>query len=158
MGDLGVRPGQWLHATESRAPGPGGPDWRVDDGRHTPAGARQDVPWPRHVRLAGGGAFLLYRSHIDEAEIPDGVSILGTDDATPDAGTMLYFDVRSVSREYRWTVSGNVCTWSRDAPGFSQRMVLTIAEDGATIEARGEMSRDGQPWEPDLQLTYRRVS
>ena len=105
-----------------------------------------------------GGAFLLYRSHIDEPEIPDGVAIFGTDDATPDAGTMLYADVRSVSREYRWSVSGNVCTWSRDDPGFSQRMVLTIAEDGQSIEARGEMSRDGRPWEPDLQLTYRRAS
>lgn len=104
------------------------------------------------------GAFLLVRMHIDEPEIPDGVAILGTDDATPDAGAMLYFDVRNVSREYRWTMSRNVFSWSRDAPGFSQRMVLTIAEDGQTIEARGEMSRDGQPWEPDLHLSYTRVS
>jgi hypothetical protein len=103
------------------------------------------------------GAFLLFRSHIDEPEIPDGVAILGTDDATPDAGGMLYFDVRNVSRAYRWTISGNVWTWSRDEPGFSQRMVLTIAEDGRSIEAKGQMSRNGQPWEPDLQLTYSRV-
>src|SRR5262249_44261473 len=48
------------------------------------------------------GAFLFYHSHTDEPEIPDGVSIVGTDDATPDAGTMLYFDVRNVSREYHW--------------------------------------------------------
>ena len=104
------------------------------------------------------GAFLLFHSQIDEPDIPDGVAILGTDDATPDAGAMLYFDVRNVSREYRWTISGNVWTWSRDAPGFSQRMVLTIAEDGQSIEAKGQMSRNGQSWEPDLQLTYSRVS
>jgi hypothetical protein len=103
------------------------------------------------------GAFLLVRMHIDEPEIPDGVAIVGTDDATPEAGVMLYFDVRNVSREYRWTMSRNVFTWSRDAPGFSQRMVLTIAEDGQRIEARGEMSRDGQPWEPDLHLSYTRA-
>ena len=71
---------------------------------------------------------------------------------------MLYFDVRNVSREYRWTISGNVFTWLRDEPGFAQRVVLTIANDGQSIEARGQMSRNGQPWEPDLQLTYTRVS
>ena len=104
------------------------------------------------------GAFLLLRSHDDEAEIPSGIAIFGTDDATPNAGAMLYFDVRNVSREYRWTMAGNVLTWWRDDPSFSQRMVHTVAEDGQAIEAQGEMSRNGQPWEPDLQLTYTRVS
>jgi hypothetical protein len=104
------------------------------------------------------GAFVLYRSHIDDPDIPDGVAILGTDDPVPDAGGMLYYDVRNVSREYRWTISGNALAWSRDEPGFAQRMVLTIAEDGQTIQAQGQMSRNCQAWEPDLQLTYRRVS
>jgi hypothetical protein len=36
--------------------------------------------------------------------------------------------------------------------------VLTVAEDGRSIEAKGEMSQNGQTWEPDLQLTYSRVS
>src|SRR5262249_30870299 len=108
--------------------------------------------------LIESGAFVRYRVQIDEPEIPDGVAILGTDDAVADAGTMLYFDVRGVSREYRWTISGNVWTWSRDEPGFSQRMVLTIGEDGQRLEAQGQMSRDGRPWEPDLQLSYRRAS
>jgi hypothetical protein len=102
------------------------------------------------------GAFLLYRSQMDEPDIPDGVAILGTDDDVPDAGAMLYSDVRGVSREYRWSVSDNVLTWSRDAPDFSQRMVLTIAEDGQSMDAQGEMSRNHQPWEPDLRLAYRR--
>ena len=103
------------------------------------------------------GAFLVYRVQIDEPEIPDGVAILGTDDAVPDEGSMLYFDTRSVSREYRWSVSGNVWTWSRDEPGFAQRMALTLADDGQSIQAQGRMARDGQAWEPDLQLSYRRV-
>ena len=85
-------------------------------------------------------------------------SIIGTDDATPNAGAMLYFDVHNVSREYRWTIAGNVLTWWRDDPSFSQRMVHTVAEDGQGIDAQGEMSRNGQPGEPDLHLTYTRVS
>ena len=104
------------------------------------------------------GAFLMLRMHMDDPEIPDGVAILGTDDGTPDAGALLYYDVRNVSREYRWTISGNVWTWSRDEPSFSQRRVLTIATDGQSIEADGQMSRNGQPWEPDLRLSYRRVT
>jgi hypothetical protein len=104
------------------------------------------------------GAFLLFHSHIDEPDIPDGVAILGTDDSKPDAGAMLYFDVRNVSRAYRWTISGNVWTWSRDKPSFSQMMVFTIASDGKSIEAKGQMSRNDQSWEPDLQLTYTRVN
>jgi hypothetical protein len=104
------------------------------------------------------GAFLLFQSQVDEPEIPDGVAIIGTDDAIPDGGAMLYYDVRNVSREYRWTISDNVWTWSRDDPGFSQRMVFTIADDGQSIEAKGQMSRNSQSWEPDLQTTYSRVS
>ena len=104
------------------------------------------------------GAFLLYRSHSDDPEIPDGVAILGTDDAESETGGMLYFDTRGVSREYRWKAAGNVLTWSRDEPGFSQRMVLTIAADGQRLQASGQMSRGGRPWEPDLRLTYSRLA
>jgi hypothetical protein len=104
------------------------------------------------------GAFLLARMHTDEPEIPDGIAIFGTDDAESNAGSMLYFDVRGVSREYRWTVSGTTLTWSRSAPELSQRMQLNIAADGARIVARGEMSRDGGAWEPDLQVTYTRAA
>ena len=103
------------------------------------------------------GAFLLVHMDSEAPDIPDGVAILGTDDASPDAGVMLYFDDRNVSREYRWAIAGNVLTWSRDTADFSQRMVLTIAEDGTSIETRGEMSRSGHAWEPDLQLTYSRI-
>ena len=104
------------------------------------------------------GAFLQLHTHIDEPEVPDGTAIFGTDDATPGAGAMLYFDVRNVAREYRWAMSHNVLTWSRDTPEFSQRVVFTIAEDGQSIVAQGEMSRNGQAWEPDLQLTYSRIT
>ena len=46
-----------------------------------------------------GGAFVVMRSEIDEPEIPDGVAIIGSDDA---AGTftMIYFDERDISRRY----------------------------------------------------------
>ena len=42
-----------------------------------------------------GGAFLVMRTRIDEPEIPSGISIFGTDDATH-ACSMIYFDERGV--------------------------------------------------------------
>ena len=42
-------------------------------------------------------------------------------------------------------------------PDSRQRMVLAIATDGTRLDALGTMSRDGGPWEDDLQLTYVRV-
>ena len=100
-----------------------------------------------------GGAFLLMRSRIDEPGIPSGIAIFGSDDATG-ACSMLYFDEREVSRRYKVSLRDGVLTWWRDDPEFSQRFTGTISADGRTIVGRGEMSRDGAPWEPDLQLTY----
>ena len=103
-----------------------------------------------------GGAFLAMRSRIDEPEIPSGIAIFGTDDATGDC-SMLYFDERGVSRRYETTLEGNEWRWWRDASDFSQRFVGTISADRQTIVSRGEYSRNGGPWESDLALTYHRV-
>jgi hypothetical protein len=103
-----------------------------------------------------GGAFLMMQSQIDEPQIPSAIAIFGTDDTTGDC-IMLYFDERGVSRKFEVSVQDNAWTWIRDVPGFAQRMVGTIAADGRTIVSRGQLSRDGTHWEPDLELTYTRV-
>ncbi len=103
-----------------------------------------------------GGAFLLMRSEIDEPEIPSGIAIFGSDNASGEL-FMSYFDEREISRKYDVAIERNVVRWWRNSPDFSQRMVLTIAEDGKTMYSQGEMSRDSGAWEPDLQLTYSRV-
>jgi hypothetical protein len=102
-----------------------------------------------------GGAFLIMRSEMDEPEIPTGVAILGSDDVAK-TYFMLYFDERGVSRKFDVTVAGNVLTWRRDEPSFSQRFTLAVEDGGDTMVGKGEMSRDGAPWEDDLSLTYRR--
>lgn len=103
-----------------------------------------------------GGAFVLMRSEIDEAEIPSAVAVIGSDDA---AGTltMIYFDERDISRRYAVEVTDHQVGWHRDEAGFAQRMALTIAPDGDRIDAHGIMSHDGGAWEDDLQLTYERM-
>lgn len=130
-------------------------------GTWTTAGTHPLVPGKTfHGRVSfswiEGGAFLRMHSQIDEPEIPTAIALFGTDDA---AGTcsMLYFDERGVSRRYEVRVENSEWRWWRDAPDFSQRFVGTIAPDGRTIVGRGEYSRNGRPWEPDLALTYTRA-
>jgi hypothetical protein len=103
-----------------------------------------------------GGAFMVMRSEIDEPEIPSAVAVIGSDDS---AGTltMIYFDERDISRQYTVEVTESDVRWHRDEAGFAQRMVITIATDGARLDAHGTMSRDGGAWEDDLQLTYERI-
>ncbi|CAN5268104.1 hypothetical protein BH11ACT3_BH11ACT3_20660 [soil metagenome] len=103
-----------------------------------------------------GGAFLIMRSQIDESEIPNGVAIIGSDDA---AGTffMIYFDEREVSRKYDVTLIERGFVWSRDEAGFAQRQTLEASDDGSRLTGSGEMSRDGGDWEGDLSLAYERV-
>lgn len=103
-----------------------------------------------------GGAFLIMHSEIDEPEIPTGIAILGSDDAAQEC-SMLYFDERVVSRRYEVRFQDGVLHWWRNAPDLSQRCAVTISTDGRTMTSRGEMSRNGEAWEGDLELTYSRV-
>jgi hypothetical protein len=98
-----------------------------------------------------GGAFILIKGHIDHPLFPDGISILGSDDAW-----MLYFDERGVSRQHEASLEGSVLKWWRNAPGFQQRYSLVLSADGNTITGKGELSTDGQTWQQDLDLTYSR--
>lgn len=103
-----------------------------------------------------GGAFLLMRSEIDDPRFPKGIAIIGSDDVA-EAFFMLTFDTRKVSRKYEVTLRDNIWKWWRNDPTFSQRFEATIVDDGQTIIAKGEMAKDGLPWEKDLALTYKRV-
>ncbi len=103
-----------------------------------------------------GGAFLILRSEIDEPHFPHGIEVFGSDDVEKKY-FMLHFDERGVSRKFDVAVEGNQVTWWRDEPSFSQRNVLLIEDHGHKLIGKGEMSRDGAPWEKDLELTYTRI-
>jgi hypothetical protein len=93
---------------------------------------------------------------IDEPGIPSSVAVFGTDDSADDC-YMLYFDERGVSRKNEGALSGNVLKWWRNDPAFSLRFTGTLVDEGRTIIGKGAISRDGPPWEGDLELTYTRV-
>jgi hypothetical protein len=102
-----------------------------------------------------GGAFMIMHSSMEEEEFPTGIAIFGSDDSSEEYA-MIYFDEREVSRKYVSTLKDNVWRWWRNDPKFSQRFTCTITDDGNTIVSRGEMSKNGKPWEKDLELTYTR--
>ena len=103
-----------------------------------------------------GGAFLVMQSQIDEPQIPSGIAIFGTDDPTGEC-SMLYFDERGVSRRYEVRMEDRALSWWRNAADFSQRFTMTIDADGRTMSSRGQYSRNGAAWEPDLELTHTRA-
>src|SRR4051812_356611 len=73
------------------------------------------------------GAFIIVRSSIEEkVGIPTGVAIIGSDN-TLGSYSMIYYDDRGVSRNLQVKMEGNVLSWWRNGPEFSQRYKLTIA-------------------------------
>ncbi len=102
------------------------------------------------------GAFLLWRSEVDEPGIPSGISIIGSDDVKKEY-FMLYFDERGVSRKFDVTLQGNVWKMQRTMPGFSQRFTGTIEEGGNTIIGIWELSEDDSTWKKDLEVTLTRA-
>ena len=100
-----------------------------------------------------GGAFLMMRSEVDEPGFPDGVAIIGSDDA---AGrfSMIYFDERGVSRVMDVTVAEDSVTWRHDDPKFAQRLTIRREED--RLISKGLMSENGGPWTDDLSQVFER--
>jgi len=102
------------------------------------------------------GAFLEWRTDFEQSLPPNAMAIIGRDDAR-ETCTVLYFDVRGVSRVYEMSLQEGVWRMWRDAPGFRQRMTGTMSDDRNTITVHGELSKDGAHWEQDLDLVYTRV-
>ncbi len=103
-----------------------------------------------------GGAYLKYESKTDEPEIPDAISIIGSDDAANKL-SMLYYDTRGVSRNFEVKFNDNVLEIERIFPGFSQRFKGIVKNNGNTIEGVWELCEDEINWKPDLEITYTKI-
>jgi hypothetical protein len=114
-----------------------------------------------------GKRFLIHRARNDHPDFPDSISIIGnierdrvSDPQSPrseDAPlTMQYYDSRGIFRDYEVSIEGSKWRIWRNAPGFSQRFVGTLAPDGSTIVGVWEMCEDDVNWAKDLAITYRR--
>jgi len=116
--------------------------------------ARTSFEW------ALGGAFLLQRASVPVSEAPDGLCVIAPDSG--DGYTQHYFDSRGVVRLYAMTFDGSEWTLERHSEDFSpldfhQRFAGSFSPDRETIGGRWQSSPDGQAWELDFELTYRRT-
>ena len=116
-------------------------DWHTT-GKH-PA-----VPEKTHGKASfewiEGGAFLVMHSQLDDDRFPDGIAIVGSDDAHR-AFFMLYFDQRGVSRKYDFAFGDQTWSWWRQAKDLSQRFTCTITDGGRTMVGRGRCPRRAGP-------------
>ena len=101
------------------------------------------------------GALLVWHFDWERPGPPSAVSVIGHDDAGGPC-TMLYSDERGVARILQMSLEGGIWKLWRESPGFSQRMTGTFSQDENTITVHGELSRDGEHWEQDLDVTYTR--
>ena len=114
------------------------------------------------------GAFIVFRSEGQPAEVPDTLSVIGgAPEGEPQP--MHYFDSRGVQRLFVTTVEGSTRRIWRDpsedwngpdGPGFNQRWIGEISLDGRTIDGRWEcgLGPNGDRWELDLPMVYVRTS
>jgi hypothetical protein len=138
---------------------PGPPGWQRFIGRWETEGAHpllpgDDIRGHTTFEWLDGQQFVIQRSHYGHPDIPDAIAIIGV---TGERLSMHYFDSRGVSRVYAVSLEGDQWRFWRDDPGFRQRFTGRFSDDGDTITGQGRMARDESGWEPDLELTYRRV-
>jgi hypothetical protein len=111
------------------------------------------VPGTTTFEWLEGGHFVVQRSHNEHELFPDGICVIGA----PESGeglVMEYFDSRGVRRTYDISLEDGVLRIWRDAPGFDQRYVATVAAD--TFEGVFQLARTPGDWQDDLKVTYRR--
>lgn len=135
---LEVLVGEWT----LEAIGPGGEPW--------PGEARTTIEWH------DSGAHQVKRSAFDMPDAPNEMSIIGCDAAN---GTyyQLYSDNRGVCRVYEMSIGdGEWRLWRAGEP-FPQRFTGTFEDDGNTIVGRWEKAEDGENYETDFDLIYRKI-
>jgi hypothetical protein len=117
-------------------------------------------PWPGQalatIEWHDGGAFLLERTTTEVAEAPDTIKLMGCD-AANGSYYQLYSDSRGVCRIYEMSIgNGDWRLWRTGEP-FPQRFTGRFEDDGDTIAGCWEKATDGERFEVDFHLIYRRL-
>jgi hypothetical protein len=96
------------------------------------------------------GAFVLQHCTYDHPGFPDAMALMSND-------RYHYFDVRGITRVSDLKVDDTGWSMVRLDKDFSQRSTASFRGPDA-VESAGEMSHDnGETWQPDYTMTYRRV-
>jgi hypothetical protein len=116
----------------------------------------EDVRGHAIFQWGPGEAFLVQRWEVSLEEAPDGVAIVAVDE---DSGKLIqhYFDSRGVVRQYEMSIEDGTWTLLKLSSGWAQRFRGEFSPRGDTVEGAWEKSDDGDEWEHDFRLVYRKV-
>ena len=128
-------------------------DWTTE-ATHAELG---DIVIPGRVTFEwlAGERFMIQRGEHDHPDLPDSIAVIGVMEGDEEL-SMQYFDSRGVHRIYLISFDGTELRTWRDAPGFVQRQVATLSDDGATITSVSQLDENDQGFRDDLAVTYRR--
>ena len=117
-------------------------------------------PWPGEGRASfewhESRAHLVGRTMVDVPGAPDTTSIIGCD-AANGSYYQLYSDDRGVCRVYEMSIGDGEWRLWRTGEPFPQRFTGRFKHDGNTIVGRWEKAEDGEHYEIDFNLMYRKV-
>lgn len=128
-------------------------DWSIE-ATHPMFG---DTVVPGRVRFEwlAGERFLIQRAENEHPEFPDSICVIGVMEGDEDL-SMQYFDSRGIHRLYGIGFDGTELRIWRDAPGFAQRLIAKLSDDGSTLKGVWQLNQDDQGFRDDLAITYRR--
>jgi len=109
------------------------------------------------VTLTEDGKLMRIHSVEEDQRFPESLMIVGADEAS-DECTALYYDSRGVYRVYRMGLTEGEWRIWREAPGFNQRYIGNLSDDGRRINGRWEFSEDGKSWKVDFDLNYTKTA
>ncbi|GAB3449915.1 hypothetical protein [Actinophytocola sediminis] len=103
------------------------------------------------------GVYLEQRLVVDHPGFMNGMLIIGGDDQTG-LFSVCYADDRGTRRIYQMSVEDDVWRLWREGTDFAHRFTGTFNAVRDVIDGVWERSTDGETWDFDFRLTYRRLS
>ena len=109
----------------------------------------------------GSEKFVVWRSHIDHPDVPDGMSVLGdcahatAEAKEPAKWQMHYFDTRGVYRLFEARLDSDGFEVVREDDAWPQRFRCVLADGDQRIDMTTQLRKDGR-WVDDLKMTLRR--
>jgi hypothetical protein len=128
-------------------------DW-LTEATH-PAFGDTVVPGRVKFEWLAGERFLIQRAENEHPELPDSISVIGVMEDDKEL-SMQYFDSRGIHRIYHISFDGTELRTWRDAPGFVQRQVAKLSDDGSMLTSVSKLNENDEGFRDDLAITYRR--
>lgn len=102
------------------------------------------------------GEFLILRQGTKKKETPWAVWLISRDKDSS-SYSIFYMDDQQSSRVYEMSFESSIWKIWRNGPEFKQRFTAEVNRGKTIITGHWERSKDGQNWDHDFDLTYKRT-